>query len=444
MATGQSDRNLDRLKVEIHRQVVESLDLRRLERLGRDQLRREVRDRTSKMVRQTDQLLGEVEREQLVEDVLDEIFGVGPIERYMSDPAITDILVNGPDQVYIERHGKLEKTETVFADDAHVLQVIQRIAARVGRRIDESSAMVDARLPDGSRVNAIIPPLALGGPILSIRRFGTRLTDQNLLDSGSFTAEMLLVLSSAVRGRLNLMISGGTGTGKTTMLNILSGYIPHSERLVTIEDTAELELRQPHVVRLETRPPNVEGAGEVRQRALVRNSLRMRPDRIIIGEVRGPEAVDMLAAMNTGHEGSMTTIHANDTRDALSRLEMMVASSDLTVPMGVARRQIASALDVIVQLARLQGGARRMVRISELVRYRQRRYVVRDLFEFRQTGVVDDQAVGEFRACGATPTFLERLEVAGISLPNDLFRERALAPGRGSQAAGGQDADEHR
>ncbi len=435
MGAGQSDRNLERLKVEIHRQVVENLDLRRLDRLGRDHVRREVRERTSRMVRQTDYLLSELQREQLVEDVLDEIFGVGPIERYMSDPNITDILVNGPDQVYIERNGKLEKTTTVFADDAHVLQVVQRIAARVGRRIDESSAMVDARLPDGSRVNAIIPPLALGGPIISIRRFGARLTVDNLLASGSLTSEMLLLLSSAVRGRLNLMVSGGTGTGKTTMLNILSAFIPHSERLVTIEDTAELQLRQPHVVRLETRPPNVEGAGEVRQRVLVRNSLRMRPDRIILGEVRGPEAVDMLWAMNTGHEGSMTTIHANDTRDALSRLEMMVASSDLTVPMGIARRQIASALDVIVQLARLQGGARRVARISELVSYRSRRYVVRDLFEFRQTGVIDDEAVGEFRACGNLPTFLDKLDVAGIRLPPDLFQERVLASSMEPRAA---------
>ena len=435
MSAGQSDRSIERLKVEIHRQVVENLDLRRLDRLGRDHVRREVRERTSRMVRQTDYLLSELQREQLVEAVLDEIFGVGPIERYMSDPNITDILVNGPDQVYIERNGKLEKTTTVFADDAHVLQVVQRIAARVGRRIDESSAMVDARLPDGSRVNAIIPPLALGGPIISIRRFGARLTVDNLLASGSLTSEMLLLLSSAVRGRLNLMVSGGTGTGKTTMLNILSAYIPHSERLVTIEDTAELQLRQPHVVRLETRPPNVEGAGEVRQRVLVRNSLRMRPDRIIIGEVRGPEAVDMLWAMNTGHEGSMTTIHANDTRDALSRLEMMVASSDLTVPMGIARRQIASALDVIVQLARLQGGARRVARISELVSYRSRRYVVRDLFEFRQTGVIDDEAVGEFRACGNLPTFLDKLDVAGIRLPPDLFQERVLASSMEPRAA---------
>jgi pilus assembly protein CpaF len=435
MGAGQSDRNLERLKVEIHRQVVENLDLRRLDRLDREHVRREVRERTSRMVRQTDYLLSELQREQLVEAVLDEIFGVGPIERYMSDPNITDILVNGPDQVYIERNGKLEKTTTIFADDAHVLQVVQRIAARVGRRIDESSAMVDARLPDGSRVNAIIPPLALGGPIISIRRFGARLTVDNLLASGSLTSEMLLLLSSAVRGRLNLMVSGGTGTGKTTMLNILSAFIPHSERLVTIEDTAELQLRQPHVVRLETRPPNVEGAGEVRQRVLVRNSLRMRPDRIIIGEVRGPEAVDMLWAMNTGHEGSMTTIHANDTRDALSRLEMMVASSDLTVPMGIARRQIASALDLIVQLARLQGGARRVARISELVSYRSRRYVVRDLFEFRQTGVIDDEAVGEFHACGNLPTFLDKLDVAGIRLPPDLFQERVLASSMEPRAA---------
>ncbi len=433
MSAGELDREIERLKVEIHRQVVENLDLRRIESQGPDQLRDQVRERVHKFVRQTKFLLTDLQRESVVAGVLDEVFGVGPLERYMSDPSITDILVNGPDQVYIERNGVLEKTSTIFANDAHVIQVIQRIAARVGRRIDESSAMVDARLPDGSRVNAIIPPLAIGGPVISIRRFGTTLEVDDLLESGSLVSEMLILLQAAVRGRLNLLVSGGTGTGKTTLLNILSGYIPNNERLVTIEDTAELKLRQPHVVRLETRPPNIEGAGEVRQRVLVRNSLRMRPDRIIVGEVRGPEAFDMLAAMNTGHEGSMTTIHANGPRDALSRLEMMVAAGDVTVPMGVARRQIGSALDVIIQLVRLQGGRRRVSRISELLGYRNRKYLVRDLFEFRQTGVVDGHAVGDFHACGATPRFLEKLAVAGINLPPGLFEERILESGGGGK-----------
>ena len=427
MSAGELDREIERLKVEIHRQVVENLDLRRIESQGPDQLRDQVRERVHKFVRQTKFLLTDLQRESVVAGVLDEVFGVGPLERYMSDPSITDILVNGPDQVYIERNGVLEKTSTIFANDAHVIQVIQRIAARVGRRIDESSAMVDARLPDGSRVNAIIPPLAIGGPVISIRRFGTTLEVDDLLESGSLVSEMLILLQAAVRGRLNLLVSGGTGTGKTTLLNILSGYIPNNE------DTAELKLRQPHVVRLETRPPNIEGAGEVRQRVLVRNSLRMRPDRIIVGEVRGPEAFDMLAAMNTGHEGSMTTIHANGPRDALSRLEMMVAAGDVTVPMGVARRQIGSALDVIIQLVRLQGGRRRVSRISELLGYRNRKYLVRDLFEFRQTGVVDGHAVGDFHACGATPRFLEKLAVAGINLPPGLFEERILESGGGGK-----------
>ena len=427
MPAAESDRSLDRLKVEIHRRVVETLDLEQLERIGPEHLRRAVRERTIALLKTTPHLMNEVQRERLVEDILAEVFGVGPIERYMNDPAVTDILVNGPDHVYIERNGRLELTATRIADDAHVLQVIQRIASRVGRRIDESSAMVDARLPDGSRVNAIIPPLSLTGPVISIRRFGAKLSANDLVASGTAAPEMLDLLYAAVKGRLNVLVSGGTGTGKTTLLNILSAQISHDERLVTIEDTAELQLRQPHVIRLETRPSNIEGAGEVRQRVLVRNSLRMRPDRIIVGEVRGPEAVDMLSAMNTGHEGSMTTIHANDTRDALSRLEMMVAASDLNVPISVARRQIASAIDLIIQLARLKGGQRRIARISELIGYRRKQFVVRDLFHFAQTGVSEGIAVGEFHVSGHVPTFLPRLDVAGITLPPEMFLARPLS-----------------
>jgi pilus assembly protein CpaF len=358
-----------------------------------------------------------------------EAFGLGPLDRFMTDPSVNDILVNGPDTVYVERRGRLEKTDVVFADSAHLIQIIQRIAARVGRRVDEASPMVDARLPDGSRVNAIIPPLALEGPVLSIRRFAVRLTAEHLLANATLPWEMLELLRAAVEARTNTLISGGTGAGKTTLLNTLSRFIPHDERLVSIEDSAELQLQQPHVVRLETRLPNLEGVGEVSQRDLVRNSLRMRPDRIIIGEVRGPEALDMLQAMNTGHEGSLTTIHANDTRDALSRLEMMVTMAGFEMPLPVIRSYIGSAIHLVVQLARLKGGSRKVVRISELVGLRKRRqYVVRDLFVFRQTGVVDGRAVGEFHATGHVPGFLPQLHAAGIDLPADLFTPRVLTP----------------
>ncbi len=311
-----------KIKAVIHRQLVEGLDLSRLHQLKPERLRREVRELAMHMSQTTPEKLDEAERERLVEEIMDEAFGLGPLEAAMKDPTVSDILVNGPREVFLERGGRLELSNIVFADDAHVLQVIQRVAARVGRRVDEMSPMVDARLPDGSRVNAIIPPLALNGPVLSVRRFGVRLNADDLIHIGSMPADVLTLLSSCVQGRLNVLISGGTGSGKTTFLNTLSAFIPLDERLVTIEDAAELKLQRPHVVRLETRPSNVEGSGEVRQRELVRNSLRMRPDRIIIGEVRGPEALDMLQAMNTGHEGSLTTIHANDTLDALSRLEI--------------------------------------------------------------------------------------------------------------------------
>lgn len=429
-----TDRTLDRFKVDLHRQIIERLDLPRLEQLGHDQLVRAVHEQTILLLDQTPHgLINEVQRERLIADIRAEVFGIGPLEQYLNDPTITDILVNGPERVYIERNGQLELTTTRFADEAHLLQVIQRMASRLGRRIDESSAMVDARLPDGSRVNAVIPPLSLDGPVLSIRRFVHKLNEQDLVASGTAAPEMLELLRATVMGRLNLLVSGGTGTGKTTLLNILSANIPHNERLVTIEDTAELQLRQPHVIRLETRSANVEGAGKVRQRQLVRNSLRMRPDRIIIGEVRGPEAIDMLAAMNTGHEGSMTTIHANDTRDALSRLEMMVTGGSRNLPLSVTRRQIASAIDLIIQLGRLKGGKRRIVRISELVSYQHKEFVVCDLFHFVQTGVTDGHAVGEFHATGHVPTFLERLEIAGITLPMNLFEARPLSCSRTPQ-----------
>jgi pilus assembly protein CpaF len=419
------------LKAEVHRQMVEALDLSQLDRWNGERLRREVSALTEQLASEQAQSLAVGDRDRLVGEVLDEAFGLGPLEELTRDPAVSDILVNGPDKVYVERNGRLEETSVAFSDKTHLLRVIQRIAARVGRRVDESSPMVDARLPDGSRVNAVVAPLTLDGPVLSIRRFGARLTDAGLLTLGSVAPEMLALLKAAVEGRINLLISGGTGAGKTTLLNALSRFIPADERLVTIEDSAELALQQPHVVRMETRPPNLEGAGEVTQRQLVRNSLRMRPDRIIIGEVRGPEALDMLQAMNTGHEGSLTTIHANDTRDALARLELMVTLAGFDVPVPVIRNYIASAITLVVHLARLKGGVRRVVRISEILGLkRQKTYVVRDLFGFRQTGVQDGAAVGEFYAAGRAPRFLPRLKASGIDLPEALFTERLLAGGR--------------
>jgi pilus assembly protein CpaF len=418
---------LQKLKAEIHRQLVEGLDLSRLNRVKPDRLRKEVLNLARKLTANTPEMLNELERERLVEEVMDEAFGLGPLQAPMNDPKVSDILVNGPREVYLERDGRLTHSKIVFADDAHLMAVIQRIAARVGRRVDEMSPMVDARLPDGSRVNAVIPPLSLSGPVLSIRRFGVRLKRDDLIANGSCAAEMMDLLGAAVEGRVSMVVSGGTGAGKTTLLNALSSHIPADERLVTIEDTAELLLQQPHVIRLETRPANLEGVGEVRQRDLVRNALRMRPDRIIIGECRGPEALDMLQAMSTGHEGSLTTVHANDTRDALSRLETMVMLTGLDLPVPVIRQYIASSIGLLVQVARLKGGPRRIVRITEIVELKRRSYVLRDLFGFRQLGVQDGQAVGEFYATGYEPTFLGRLKSMGVELPQNLFKERTLA-----------------
>lgn len=421
---------LQKLKAQVHRQLVEGLDLTRLAGIKPDRLRREVHTLAVRLTASMPEMLTELEREKLVDEIMDEAFGLGPLQSAMNDPTVSDILVNGPREVYLERHGRLEPSDILFADDAHLMQVIQRIAARVGRRIDEMSPMVDARLPDGSRVNAIIPPLALNGPVLSIRRFGVRLLRDDLVANGTMPADVLRVLGAAVAGRISVLVSGGTGSGKTTLLNALSSFIPSDERLVTVEDTAELKLQQPHVVSLETRPVNLEGAGEVRQRELVRNSLRMRPDRIIVGEVRGAEALDMLQAMTTGHEGSLTTIHANDTRDALARLEMMVMLAGLDIPVPVIRRYIASAVGLVVQVARLKGGPRKVVRVTEIVGLKKRAYVLRDLFAFQQTAVCHGVAVGEFQATGKEPTFLPRLKAMGVELSPDLFRQRALhSPG---------------
>ena len=420
-----------KLKTRIHRELIESLDLSRIGELDEHRLRRHIRQLASRLLRSRPEMLSAVDEERLIDELLAESFGLGPLEPYMQDPDVTDILVNGPTEVFVERFGRLQETNTVFADDEHLMQIISRIAARVGRRIDERCPMVDARLPDGSRVNAIIPPLALNGPTLSIRRFGAKpLEMEQLLQFGSVCPEMVRFLQAAVAGRINLMISGGTGSGKTTLLNCLSQFVPHGERLVTIEDSAELQLQRKHVVALETRPENNEQIGAVSQRDLVRNALRMRPDRIILGEVRGAEALDMLQAMNTGHEGSLTTIHANDTDDALSRLEVMTSMAGFDLPVSVVRRYIGSAITVLVHLARLKGGVRRVVRISEVTGILDGEYQLQEIFGFRQRGIDDaGMAVGHYYATGNRPGVVRRLEETGIELPEGLFEQRNMTAG---------------
>ncbi len=417
-----------RIKTGIHRELLDSLDLSRITGLSDEELREDIRRLAEAMLRTRSRTMAPIDEDRLVDELLAESFGLGPLEPYMQDPDVTDILVNGSAEVYVERLGRLQETNTVFADEEHLLQIIQRVAARVGRRIDEHSPMVDARLPDGSRVNAIIPPLALGGPVLSIRRFGHRpLATPDLLVRGSVCPEILQVIEAAVEGRINVMISGGTGSGKTTMLNCISRFVPPGERMVTVEDSAELKLQRKHVVKLETRPKSAEGASEVTQRDLVRNALRMRPDRIIVGEVRGAEALDMLQAMNTGHEGSMTTIHANDTRDALSRLEVMTSMAGFDLPVAVTRRYIASAITLIIHLARLKGGVRRVMRVSEITSLESGDYAIQDLFGFEQCGA-DDRGIarGHFYATGNKPAFLKRLNQIGVELPEKLFFPRQL------------------
>jgi pilus assembly protein CpaF len=411
------------VKTNIHRLLLTQLDLEKLSTIHNGRARQAVSDLIQEILVKEKLLLNGTEKEQLQADLLDEVFGFGPLEPLLKDPTISDILVNRRDLVYIERAGVLEKIETKFRDDRHLLQIIDRIVGAVGRRVDESSPMVDARLPDGSRVNAIIPPLALDGPALSIRRFGTVPLDaEKLLEYKSISREMLEILSSAVRARISILISGGTGAGKTTFLNMLSGYIPESERLVTIEDAAELQIQQENVVRLETRPPNVEGKGAVRQRQLLINSLRMRPDRIIIGEVRGEEAFDMLQAMNTGHEGSMTTIHANTCRDALARLESMVAMANFNLQEEAVRQQIAAAIGLVVQMARMSDGTRRVTNISEITGMENEVISMHDIFTFVRRGIgPNGKVVGTFRPSGIRPKFLDRLRLAGILLPTELF-----------------------
>lgn len=416
------------LKTQIHRKMVDRLDLSNIEGLDKEDLRKQIRAVVAELCDEENTLLNYQERERLMTEVLDETFGLGPLEVLLSDPTITDILVNGPHSIYIERHGRLEKTEVTFKDDTHLLHIIDKIVSKMGRRCDEVSPMVDARLQDGSRVNAIIPPLALDGPAMSIRRFGADpVRIQNLLEFKAFTQEMVNFLEACVISKLNIMIVGGTGSGKTTLLNNLSSFIPHNERIVTIEDAAELILQQPHVVRLETRPPNIEGKGQITQRELLCNCLRMRPDRIIVGEVRGAEALDMLQAMNTGHEGSMTTIHANSTRDAQSRLETMVAMSGFELPVITIRQQFASAVNLIVQASRLKGGRRRIMSISEVLGMEGEMVIMQEIFCYKQEGITEaGNAYGNFWATGIRPTFMDRLQTSGIEISPDMFERQAL------------------
>ncbi len=416
------------LKQRIHGKLVDKLDLTRVGELEGDVLRREIRLVVEHLCDTEETMLNRAERERLVDEVLDETLGLGPLEVLIKDPTISDILINGPRSVYIERRGKIERTNVVFRNNDHLLQIVDRIISKVGRRVDETCPMVDARMPDGSRFNAIIPPLALDGAAVSIRRFGTNpLKLEDLLNFKAFTPEMVMLLEGAIKARLNVVISGGTGSGKTTLLNTLSSFISNSDRVVTIEDAAELQLQQEHVVRLETRPPNIEGKGEITATDLVRNALRMRPERIIIGECRGSEALDMLQAMNTGHEGSLTTLHANSPRDAVARLETMIMMAGFELPLKAMRTQIASAIDLIVQTNRLQGGARKITHIAEVVGMEQDTVVMQDVYNFEQDGIDESgRAYGRFVAHGIRPTFMPRLEAAGVRLPSSAFRQRVM------------------
>ncbi|NDZ15965.1 pilus assembly protein CpaF [Variovorax sp. WS11] len=412
------------LKGRLHLKLLEKFDLASLDTLAPDALRQEIATMVGRLLQEDQAAVNEAERRTLIRDIQHEMLGFGPIELLMVDPTVSDILVNRFDQIYVERLGRLELTPITFTDEKHLLRIIDKIVSFVGRRIDESSPMVDARLPDGSRVNAVIPPVALDGPMMSIRRFAHKpLKMSNLVqDLKSLTPAMASMLEGLSKAKVNMIISGGTGAGKTTLLNILSGYIPESERVVTIEDAAELQMQQPHVVRMETRPMNIEGKGEITQRALVRNALRMRPDRIVIGEVRGAEAVDMLQAMNTGHEGSLTTIHANTPRDALSRLENMIGMANLNLPHKAARQQIASAITVVVQALRMTDGKRKITSIQEITGMEGEIISMQEIFAYRQTGVgAEGQVEGYFHATGVRPKFTERLRSFGVALPDALF-----------------------
>ncbi len=426
----QAQKELQQFKSQLHHRLIMGMDLSVLSSLTKEQLREEVRRVADELCLRSSNLLSRQERERLVGEVLDETFGLGPLETLMSDPTVTDILINGPQTIYVERNGQLELTDASFSDEAHLRHIVQRIVGQTGRRVDDASPMVDSRLPDGSRINATIPPVALDGALVSIRRFGVQpIRAEDLTANRTMPQEVLDFLAACVRGRLNILISGGTGSGKTTLLNVLSAFIPGNERVITIEDAAELRLQQRHVGRMETRPSNVEGVGEITTRDLVRNALRMRPDRIIVGECRGAEALDMLQAMNTGHEGSLSTLHANDTREALGRLEIMVGMSGLDLPQWVIRRQLGSAIHVVVQTSRLLGGARKVVKVSEVTGVEGEHYAMQDLFVFNQTGVDDQRrALGCFQAAGLRPHCLDRLTALGERLPMEMFERRVLQP----------------
>ncbi len=422
------DSDFEVLKQRIHSKLVDKLDMSRVGELEGDTLRREIRLVVEHLCDAEGALLNRSERDRLIDEVLDETFGLGPLEMILKDPTVSDILINGPKNIYVERRGKMEKTTVVFRDNDHLLQIIDRIISKVGRRVDETCPMVDARMFDGSRFNAIIPPLSLDGASVSIRRFGANpLKLEDLLNFKAFTPEMVMLLEGAIKARLNIIISGGTGSGKTTLLNTLSSFIPDTDRIITIEDAAELQLQQDHVVRLETRPPNIEGKGAITATDLVRNALRMRPERIIIGECRGSETLDMLQAMNTGHEGSMTTIHANTPRDAIARMETMIMMAGFDLPLKAMRTQIASAVDLVVQATRLQGGPRKITYITEIVGMEQDTVVMQDIYKFDKEGMDENgRAYGSFMSTGVRPTFMGRLEASGVRLPSSAFRQRVM------------------
>jgi pilus assembly protein CpaF len=424
-----SAEDFENLKRLIHSKLVDKLDLNRLGELQGDTLRREIRLVVEHLCDTENPLLNRSERERLIEEVLDETFGFGPLEILMKEDGIADIMINGPKKVFVEKNGKIIKHEVTFRDNDHLLQILDRIVSRVGRRVDETSPMVDARLPDGSRLNAIIPPLALDGPSLTIRKFGSRpLTLEDLLNFGAFTPEMVMLLEGAIKARLNIIVSGGTGSGKTTLLNTLSSFIQSDHRVITIEDAAELQLQQDHVLRLETRPANIEGKGRITATDLVKNALRMRPDRVIIGECRGPETLDMLQAMNTGHEGSMTTVHANNCRDALSRVETLILMGGSELPLKAIRHQVASAVNMIIQANRMQGGPRKITSITEVVGMEQDTIVTQEIFKFVQDGIDSNgKAFGHFESTGVRPSFMPRMEAAGVRLPANLFAPRAMS-----------------
>lgn len=420
--------SFEQLKKLIHSKLVDKLDLSRLGDMEASVLQKEVRTVVEHLCDSENPLLNRSERERLVNEVLDEVFGFGPLEILLKEDDIADIMINGPKNIFVERNGRIEKSAVNFNDEEHLRAVLDRIVSRVGRRVDETTPMVDARLPDGSRLNAIIPPLALDGTSMTIRKFGSNpLGLEDLLRYGAFTPEMAMLLEGAMRARLNVLISGGTGSAKTTLLNMLSSFIADDQRIVTIEDSAELQLQQEHVLRLETRPPNIEGKGEVSARDLVRNALRMRPDRIISGECRGPETLDMLQAMNTGHDGSLTTIHSNSPRDAIARVETLIQMGGLDIPVKAVRQQFSAAVDLIIQVNRLQGGPRKVTHVTEVMNMEQDTIIMQDIFKFVQDGVSEEgKAHGHFESTGVRPSFISRLEQSGIRLPQNLFAERIL------------------